>query len=204
MLFAVYVEPERTLMCRKDGAATRLLSTSFPGMLAAEFWSTIQLPAITIEDQPLAKMTDHGSGASTAQLVLTLSPLQPSPHPLKDLPLYHNETLLIGRATGTSNTIPSAKNGYYESMSMSRRHCIFFVSFARGEREIKQVYVQDLGAANGTYVNGARLGSDEHASVPMPVQIGDRIGFAEKVVQDGVVYEGVDVVVDIKFRAAVV
>jgi hypothetical protein len=49
-------------------------------------------------------------------------------------------------------------------------------------------------------VNGVRLGSEGSASLPAPVGDGHRVGFARRVEMEGMVYEGVEVVVKIEMR----
>ena len=39
--------------------------------------------------------------------------------------------------------------------------------------EVPQVFIRDIGSANGTFVNGKRLGRPATASEPHPVQSGD-------------------------------
>lgn len=140
------------------------------------------------------------SESKTRAAVLTLHPLSNSQHKLKVLSILPDQTLTIGRSIETPETTPQADNAFYDSKSMSRRHCVFFLGFTSGEWDFNHVYVQDFGTANGTWVNGARIGSEGHASMPTPVMDSDKIGFAQTVEQDGVTYEGVEVVIGIELR----
>ncbi|OAK94089.1 hypothetical protein IQ06DRAFT_311129 [Phaeosphaeriaceae sp. SRC1lsM3a] len=129
-------------------------------------------------------------------VLLTLTPTHQYFHPLKTLPIFPNQTLNIGRFVGTDETLPERDNGYYESPAMSRRHCIFFSTCDGDDRKL---FIQDLGTLNGTYLNGTRLGTEGHASVPVPVEGGDCIVFAHNVSMEGVLYTSVEVKVDIEY-----
>lgn len=67
---------------------------------------------------------------------------------------------------------------------MSRRHATIWV-----DAETRKFYIQDLGTANGTYVNNQRLGSESVPSVPLEVNSGDEISLACDVVAEGKVGE---------------
>ncbi|KAH7392447.1 hypothetical protein DE146DRAFT_758168 [Phaeosphaeria sp. MPI-PUGE-AT-0046c] len=130
-------------------------------------------------------------------VLLTLTPTHPYFHPSKTLPIPPNQTLAIGRFTGTDETLPAPDNGYYESPALSRRHCVFF-SASSGAGCARTLHVQDLGTLNGTYLNGARLGAEGRVSVPVCVESGDCVVFAHNVSFEGVLYTSVEVIVGVE------
>lgn len=67
-------------------------------------------------------------------------------------------------------------NGYFEEKVLSRRHAKIW---SEKEDTEYQVYIQDIGSANGTFVDGERLAPDGQTSEPRRL-------FSESVIDFGV------------------
>lgn len=72
------------------------------------------------------------------------------------------ESVILGRASGSDLILPDR--------FLSRRHARFF---RRGE----DVFVEDLGSRNGTFVNGERV------VAPAKLKRGDRVQFGQTVAE---------------------
>ncbi len=112
-----------------------------------------------------------------------MAPAPPAPDPLEDLkarayaalegvagqPIFYidKDLVLVGRASPSDGIVPEIDLGDLPMAgSVSRRH-------ARLVRGGQEVLLEDLGSANGTYVNGERL----IQGVQKPVFENDEIRF---------------------------
>ena len=117
-------------------------------------------------------LTDNSQG--TSWQLIGLSPA------LADLTIDIDKSLSIGRSDSNDLVLATSQ--------ISRQH-------AKINRIGEQLYVQDLGSSNGTFINGERIATDAHA-----LQATDELAFADLVFL--VVNAPVDSLDDDSFRGS--
>ena len=101
----------------------------------------------------MMNLTDNSQG--TSWQLIGLSPA------LADLTIDIDKSLSIGRSDSNDLVLATSQ--------ISRQH-------AKINRIGEQLYVQDLGSSNGTFINGERISTDAHA-----LQATDELAFADLV-----------------------
>ncbi|MFL0428536.1 FHA domain-containing protein [Moraxella sp. 179-F 1C4 NHS] len=100
-------------------------------------------------------MNLNGNSQGTSWQLIGLSPA------LADLTIDIDKSLSIGRSDSNDLVLATSQ--------ISRQH-------AKINRIGEQLYVQDLGSSNGTFINGERIAADAHA-----LQATDELAFADLV-----------------------
>ncbi|KAG8837485.1 hypothetical protein FRC18_009224 [Serendipita sp. 400] len=99
---------------------------------------------------------------------LKLYPLNDSFVP-KQIVLADRRPVRVGRQMDAT-TIPSERNGYFESKTLSRRHAEIW-------EEDGRIWIKDVRSSNGTYLNGVRLSPEGVESAPFELTTGDQLEF---------------------------
>ncbi|KAG1802998.1 SMAD/FHA domain-containing protein [Suillus variegatus] len=75
----------------------------------------------------------------------------------------------IGRQT-SAKTIPGERNGYFDSMLLSRQHAEIW-------EDSGKIYIKDVKSSNGTFINGERLSPEGVESEPFELKNDDIVEF---------------------------
>ncbi|KAG4301509.1 hypothetical protein PCK1_002222 [Pneumocystis canis] len=85
------------------------------------------------------------------------------------LPLWP-QTLRMGRQT-SARTVPTPRNGYFDSKVLSRVHAEVWAD------EASHAVIRDTQSSNGTFLNGQRLSAENQMSEPVILHVGDILEF---------------------------
>ena len=157
--------------CGRPGPARRrpgqAAPVAGPGAAAAAATASIARPAPPVVPAPAAAGKREKRSKGPAQAATTLVVRQPPERAGATYPIAPEMT--IGRAAGCHVSVPT-------DTYVSNLHARVFQADG-------QIFVEDLGSTNGTFVNGARI------SGPTAVQAGDRIQAGRHAAGAGVMVE---------------
>jgi pSer/pThr/pTyr-binding forkhead associated (FHA) protein len=117
--------------------------------------------------------TSASGAAETAAVTLTITVVASG----RQLPLTGSNEFVLGRLDATRGVFPDVDltpDGGLEG-GVSRRH-------ARIQRQRTQFFIEDLGSANGTFLNGQRL----TPYLPHPLHDGDELQIGRIRLQIGI------------------
>jgi hypothetical protein len=153
-VYSVRINPKDVAEGVNMGALERELATALAATAAERGWRLGGPVVVQVTVDPSVAAGSIGCDASVAT-----GPMQPWGHLIGTAKSGVHELgdnrILIGRRTEADITLPIGE--------VSRSHAILY-------RHLGQIWLQDLESANGTWINGARAGSE-----PLPVSPGDQI-----------------------------
>lgn len=91
---------------------------------------------------------------------------------------FYPDFLRVGRQV-SAETVPTAINGFFDSMVVSKVHASVWA-----EEETGKIRVKDLGSSNGTFVNGVRLSAKNQENEPHELREQDTLDLGIDVVSD--------------------
>ncbi|KAL4901447.1 hypothetical protein BDW74DRAFT_83614 [Aspergillus multicolor] len=136
----------------------------FSGTGASSTMSAVQQPQPILPSQHLLQSSQqNGVRAGSAPAgdppaILTLLPINGTFEKKQITLPYFPETLRIGRQTN-AKTVPTSKNGFFDSKVLSRQHAEVWADRATGK-----VLIRDVKSSNGTFLNGQRLSPENRES----------------------------------------
>jgi len=121
----------------------------------------------------MATPNEPTSSATAPYATLYLYPVD-EPFAPKLFDLVNGDRITIGRQTN-AKTVPTERNGYFDSKVLSRKHADVWAENGR-------IYIKDVESANGTYLNGKRLSGECVVSDPFELKTKDVVEFGIDVV----------------------
>lgn len=90
---------------------------------------------------------------------------------------FYPDTLRIGRQTN-AKTVPTSKNGFFDSKVLSRQHAEIWADRAG------KVWIRDVKSSNGTFLNGQRLSPENRESDPNEIRENDTLELGIDIVSE--------------------
>lgn len=146
--------------------------------------SAVQQPSSILPSQHLLQSSQQNgvrAGSTPAgdpPAILTLIPLNGTFEKKQITLPYFPETLRIGRQTN-AKTVPTSKNGFFDSKVLSRQHAEIWADRATGK-----VLIRDVKSSNGTFLNGQRLSPENRESEAHEIRENDTLELGIDIVSE--------------------
>ncbi|RDW72352.1 putative cytoplasm to vacuole targeting Vps64 [Aspergillus mulundensis] len=156
----------------------------FSGAGASSAMSGVQQPQSILPSQHLLQSSQQNgvrAGSTPAgdpPAILTLLPLNGTFEKKQITLPYFPETLRIGRQTN-AKTVPTSKNGFFDSKVLSRQHAEVWADRATGK-----VLIRDVKSSNGTFLNGQRLSPENRDSEAHEIRENDTLELGIDIVSE--------------------
>ncbi|KAL6237720.1 hypothetical protein BDW75DRAFT_71995 [Aspergillus navahoensis] len=156
----------------------------FSGASASSAMSAVQQPSSILPSQHLLQSSQqNGVRAGSTPVgdppaILTLIPLNGTFEKKQITVPYFPETLRIGRQTN-AKTVPTSKNGFFDSKVLSRQHAEIWADRATGK-----VLIRDVKSSNGTFLNGQRLSPENRESEAHEIRENDTLELGIDIVSE--------------------
>ncbi|KAL4808815.1 hypothetical protein BDV18DRAFT_90318 [Aspergillus unguis] len=157
----------------------------FSGAGASSTMSAVQQPPPSIlPSQHLIQSSQQNgvrAGSTPAgepPAILTLIPINGTFEKKQITLPYFPETLRIGRQTN-AKTVPTSKNGFFDSKVLSRQHAEVWADRSSGK-----VLIRDVKSSNGTFLNGQRLSPENRESEPHEIRENDTLELGIDIVSE--------------------
>ncbi|KAL4990958.1 hypothetical protein BDW68DRAFT_16669 [Aspergillus falconensis] len=156
----------------------------FSGAGASSAMSAVQQPSSILPSQHLLQSSQQNgvrAGSTPVgepQAILTLIPLNGTFEKKQITLPYFPETLRIGRQTN-AKTVPTPKNGFFDSKVLSRQHAEIWADRATGK-----VLIRDVKSSNGTFLNGQRLSPENRESEAHEIRENDTLELGIDIVSE--------------------
>lgn len=156
----------------------------FSGAGASSAMSAVQQPSSILPSQQLLQSSQQNgvrAGSTPAgdpPAILTLIPLNGTFEKKQITLPYFPETLRIGRQTN-AKTVPTSKNGFFDSKVLSRQHAEIWADRATGK-----VLIRDVKSSNGTFLNGQRLSPENRESEAHEIRENDTLELGIDIVSE--------------------
>ncbi|KAL4763835.1 putative cytoplasm to vacuole targeting Vps64 [Aspergillus foveolatus] len=156
----------------------------FSGAGASSAMSAVQQPSSILPSQHLLQSSQQNgvrAGSTPAgdpPAILTLIPLNGTFEKKQITLPYFPETLRIGRQTN-AKTVPTSKNGFFDSKVLSRQHAEIWADRATGK-----VLIRDVKSSNGTFLNGQRLSPENRESEAHEIRENDTLELGIDIVSE--------------------
>lgn len=157
----------------------------FSGAGASSAMSAIQQqpPSSILPSQHLLQSSQqNGVRAGSAPAgeppaILTLIPINGTFEKKQITVPFYPDTLRIGRQTN-AKTVPTSKNGFFDSKVLSRQHAEIWADRAG------KVWIRDVKSSNGTFLNGQRLSPENRESDPNEIRENDTLELGIDIVSE--------------------
>ncbi|KAL4920932.1 hypothetical protein BDW62DRAFT_152553 [Aspergillus aurantiobrunneus] len=156
----------------------------FSGAGASSAMSAIQQPPSSILPSQHLLQSSQQNGARAGSTpageppaILTLIPINGTFEKKQITVPFYPDTLRIGRQTN-AKTVPTAKNGFFDSKVLSRQHAEIWADRAG------KVWIRDVKSSNGTFLNGHRLSPENRESDPNEIRENDTLELGIDIVSE--------------------
>ncbi|KAL4785899.1 hypothetical protein BJX76DRAFT_150443 [Aspergillus varians] len=155
----------------------------FSGAGASSAMSAIQQPPSSIlPSQHLLQSQQNGVRAGSAPpgeppAILSLIPINGTFEKKQITVPFYPDTLRIGRQTN-AKTVPTSKNGFFDSKVLSRQHAEIWADRAG------KIWIRDVKSSNGTFLNAQRLSPENRESDPHEIRENDTLELGIDIVSE--------------------